>query len=235
MAGFDAPSPRPEGYITDAERKDRDERLRRCRKMRFTALQILAYSQTWPRPYGQIQHVKRRLRELGLKAKPKKDQRPHDEEAIDAFIRIATDAVAEGYRVVEERREHSIGNDSGIRADFRFVLVGKGVSRERFLEVQLSRMPAGDWKRKLDKYLRYRKRKDVGPFRVCVLVEDRDAPEEHRYEELKKAFAIAQWLMEDRPNMTLFLFQHLPDFKVGGNAVTGKGWVSNRKKPTWLL
>jgi hypothetical protein len=235
MAGFAAPSSRTEGYISDAERKDRDERLRRCQKMRFTSSQILAYSQTWPRPYGQIQHVKRRLSELGLKAKAKKDQRPHDEQAIDAFIRIATDAVAAGYRVVEERREHSIGNDSGIRADFRFVLVGKGVSRERFLEVQLSRMPHGDWKRKLEKYLKYRTRKDIGPFRVCVLVEDRDAPEEHRYDEVKKAFEIARSLMADRPNMTLFLFQFLSDFKAGGNAVTGKGWVSNRKKPTWLL
>lgn len=237
-AGKSAPSACPEdspSYITDAERKDRDERLRRCQKMRFTAPQILAYSQTWPRPYGGLRHVKRRLAELGLRAKPKKEQRPHDEETIDAFIKIATDATAAGYRVAEERREFSIGDGSGIRADFRFVLVGKGVSRERFLEVQLSRMPHGDWKRKLEKYMRYRKRKDVAPFRVCVLVEDRDAPEEHRYEELQKAYEIARFLLAERPNMTLFLFDFLPDFKKHPNTVTGKTWVSNRKRREWLL
>src|SRR4051794_31098169 len=88
-AGKSSPSPRPDDYISDAERKDRDERLRKCQKMRFTAQQILVYSQTWPRPYGELRHVKRRLSELGLKAKPKKEQRPHDEQSIDAFIKIA--------------------------------------------------------------------------------------------------------------------------------------------------
>lgn len=208
------------------EIKQRDALLTACvKRLRMTVPQITAFSRSWEHPFYGENDVWRRLEALRLDRKVRRVARQsiHDQWAINIFIKIARDAVKGGHPVFEIAKEHRIGEDSGIRADFRFRI------RDRlfYLETQHSALTYVSWKAKLGKYVRYRKRKGVKPFRVLIVMED-----EHN---LNTVLRYTREVLSPHPGLSLFLLAWMPDLMGQYDTVTEDVWTDHAHRPVALL
>lgn len=206
--------------------KERDELVKgSVKKLKMTAKQIADFSKLWEHPFHDERDVWRRVKALKLdkKIKHAAAQSLHDEWTLRCFIKIARDACFNGFPMSEIAKEYRIGENSGIRADMRF-RIG---SRLFYLETQQSTLTYVGWKRKLGKYLAYRRRQGVKPFRVLVTFESEP--------ELNTVVGYAKDLLKPYPNLTLFLFAYLPDLLGHYDTVTEDVWRSHRYEPLSLM
>lgn len=199
----------------------------------MTALQTFEFSQSWPRPFTRIRNLRRRMAELKLRAIDKKEQLPHRKAIIEVMIKACRDAKRAGWRIVEWRIEYSLGDGTKLKVDLYLVLEKDGHERVRMFEVQLTWQQSWKYRVKMEKAKRFRKRKGITPFLFTFLIEDRDATESHKFGEVNKAFKIGQAVMEDSPNLSLFLFHYLPQWRSEYNVVTDDCYlaVSQKRSP----
>lgn len=186
-------------------------------RLKMTAPQVLEFSKLWPRPFYDEQGVWRRLEGLGLEAKVKRvpEQSLHDLWTYRVCLKIWKDATRGGHVLSEVEKECRIGEESGIRADMKFRLG----DRLFYLETQQSALTFRGWKSKLSKYVRYRTRKGVLPFRVLIVMENE--------RNLNTVYRYCREVTEGRPNLSLFLLAWQNDLLGHFDVCAEKVWVSN--------
>ena len=188
------------------------------RRLRMTAEQIHAYSQTWPWPFNTVKELDRRLDRLKLRRKIrwKGEQSKHEQAVLLTFIKIAWDAHRAGYEVADVEKEYSIGHGSQLRADMKF-RIG---DRLYFLEFEIANRSDG-WTGKIRKYLHYRKSKGTRPFRTLIIF-DNKAP-------LTRTWYATREIMKPHPGLELFLFGWAADTPMGQpDCVTQPVWTTHK-------
>ncbi len=211
------------GRMSLTEIKQRDELVTfSVRHLRMTAAQVFAFAKCWPHPFSTESDVWRRLKALKLDKRIRHVARQtlHDEWTLLIFVKIACDAVRNGFGITDIAKECRIGDDSGIRSDMRF-RIGE---RLYFLETQHSALTYRGWKAKLGKYVRYRRRSE--PFRVLIVMENEN--------NLNTVVRYARDVMEQHPNLTLFYFAYMPDLMGQYDVVREDVWTTHRREPIAL-
>lgn len=212
--------------------KQRDELLTSCvHRLKMTVPQLLEFSRAWEHPFDSEKNVWRRLVALGLERRVRHvaHQSLHDQWTLDVFVKIARDAIRAGFPVTEIAKEHRIGDGSRIRADMKFVIHQRRLGKQflYYQESQESALTYVGWKAKLTKYLHYRRRPEVRPFRVVIVMENESS--------LNTVLRYAREVMEPHPKLTLFLFAWQPDLMGQYNVVTEDVWRTHRYEPVTLV
>ena len=200
------------------EIKYRDELVRfSVKHLKMTLPQILECSKTWERPFYDEQGVWRRLEAMKLQKKVRfvAEQSLHDLWVIRVCLKIWRDAHRNGIVISGIEKEYRV-EDSGIRCDMKFFLN----DRLYLLETQATALTFRGWKAKLGKYVRYRKRKGVRPFRVLIVMENKS--------NLNTVFRYARELTAGHPNLELFLLGWMPDVLSQYDTTGEDIWVPNR-------
>jgi len=216
----------PRKTLSLKEIKERDALVTGCvRKLRMTAQQIADFSRMWEHPFYDERDVWRRVKALKLDRRIKRvaSQSLHEEWTLKVFLKLSRDAVRNGIPVYEIAKEFKIGEESGIRADMRYRF-GK------FLFYQETQRPGLTYqglKAKFKKWVRYRRKPGVRPFRVLVVMEDE--------RNLNTALQYAREVMEPYPNLTLFLFAYMPDLLGQYDTIKEDVWRSHRYEPLSLM
>jgi hypothetical protein len=216
--------------MTPADVAWRDAELRKCVKARMTGKQIHEFSQSWPHPFPHVNHLWRRLAKLRLRATEENEQLPHKRAVSEVLVRVAVCCANNGFRITAWRMECSLGEGSGVRSDLWVVIEGHGIRRVRTFEIQRTSQAPWIYARKMNRIKAWRKRKGVEPFRSAWLVEDFNATDRYRYNEVNKAYKIACDVMEDSPQMCLFLVDWLADFRAQYEVLTEDIYMSNQKR-----
>lgn len=205
-------------------RKERDELLSACvLRLKMTAPQITEFSRTWEFPFYNEAAVWRRVIAMRLDKKLVHVSRQslHDEWTLRIFIKIARDAIRNGFPVHEIAKEHRIGDGSKIRADMKWRIA----NRLFYLETQHSSLTYVGWKAKLGKYLKYRRRSR--PFRVLIVMENE--------ENLNTVLNYAREVMAPSPNLTVFYFALMQDLLGQFDTVREDVWRSHRYEAISLM
>lgn len=200
------------------ERMERDDQvLFSVKHLRMTIPQILEFSECWKHPFYDEKAVWRRVNSLKLRNRVKRvaEQSIHDHCTFKLCLKIWRDAHRNEFPITGIEKESRLP-DAGIRADMRFNL-GK---RLFFHEHQRSVLTYMGWKTKLTKYVRYRRRDDVGPFRVLITMDDES--------NLNTVYRYAREVTADHPELCLFLLGWQPDILGQYDTTTEPVWVTNR-------
>lgn len=212
----DEPSPR--GGMSLQDRLERDEMVRfSVKHLRMTATQVWQYSQCWKHPFYDEQGVWRRINALKLRGSVKRvaEQSLHELFTIKICLKIWQDAHRNGFPVTGIEKESRLPG-AGIRADMRFMLG----HRLFFVEHQRSVLTYMGWRQKLGKYVRFRKGKGIGPFRVLITMDNES--------NLNTVYRYAKEVTREHPELCLFLLAWQPDLLGQYDTTTEPVWVSNR-------
>ncbi len=199
------------------EWKERDDWIVICVRMGLNAREISNLSYSWPRPISTVRQVYDKIEQLNLKrayktAQKKKRVGLHNENMIYAFSKLTGQALEHGFRVRDVMRDSA---PEGMR--FRFDLQIRINQFLFFVEVQLSKIEGTRWGEKFRNYIRLYE--SLGqPFRCLVLVDKR--------EDIAKIRRMArnQLRKMGHPNLNLFLFMTLDQFRNAPDVVKGPVW-----------
>lgn len=196
------------------EWSERDDWICLCVKMGLNVREIVELSYSWPQPITTTQQAYDKLKQLHLerlyKRKDKKRAGSHNQNIIYVFSKLTGQALEYGMRVWGVTRD-SCPEGMRFRPDLSLIVNG----RSFHVEVQLSKIEGTRWGEKFRNYLRlYESLKK--PFRVLILIDKR--------EDVGKLKRTARRMMEDHPNLNLFLFLTLDQFHAERDVTKAKVW-----------
>lgn len=187
----------------------------------LTKEQIALVSEAWPQPIGDTSNVYRLLERRKLLKRydrmVHKRVSKHSKDLIKCFMRLISFMFLRTTAITDVFREVRHGS---VIPDFGFK-VGK---RQFFCEAQVSRAGMVHWQERMQGYLDlYLKKKE--PFRVLFIIAgDLDGPR-----------AVANEVMQDRPNLNLFLFLSYKEFEERIDLVHGKLWITTKGQRVALV
>jgi hypothetical protein len=196
---------------------ERDALVETSIRMGLNAQDIVIFSTCWPLPIRTTTQVYDIRDRLGLQRLYKKIQKTrssaHNTNIANVFMKLAGQAMLCGYDVTEVMKDAVPDDRVRFRPDLGLRIQGK---YRFFAEVQLSRIQATRWGVKFRNYVRLYE-KGYGPFRVLFLV---DSPGD-----IVRLRQYARDILRVKhPNLHLFVFMSLADFRFQRDILTSPVW-----------
>jgi hypothetical protein len=193
---------------------ERNEWVTLCVKFGLNAREIVDLSYSWPQPITTVQQVYDKISQLHLerlyKRKDRKRAGDHNRNIIYAFSKLTGQALEYGLGVWNVMRD-SCPDGMRFRPDLSLVID----HRTFHVEVQLSKIEGTRWGEKFRNYVRlYKSIKK--PFRVLILVDKR--------EDVSKLCRNARKTLKDHPDLNLFLFMTLEQFRFAPDVIKAPVW-----------
>jgi hypothetical protein len=194
--------------------------------MGLNAREIRDLSFSWPQPITTLQQVYDKIEQLHLqrlyKRKDKKRVGTHNQNIIYVFSKLTGQALEYGEEVTDVIRDAVPYHGVRFRPD-----LGLKIGKFQFyVEVQLSKIEGTRWSEKFTNYLKlYQSAKR--PFRVLFLVD--------KGTDVTTLRARAREILKDRPQLQLFLFSTIHDFKSQRDILKAAVWVTPSKNFKSLL
>jgi len=140
-----------------------------------------------------------------------RDQTHHDYMTFECFLKICDGFKKLGAEPAAIRFNQSPGEKAGFRFDFKF-RIGKYLF---YGEVQLSDLAGTNWRRKHKGYVRWYER-NTFPFRVLMVIDQK--------RDMSTVRAHAREVLQDHPNLNLYLYTTLNDLQASDNPVLEPIW-----------